>query len=367
MPPKRHPPDTRLEWLNRAESDLSIAKSHMKFLPEIALTMGDPAGIGPELAVRAATNVALCKIADISIYGCPDIIAKATAKFAMKTKSDKEGVGKFNPAMIKIVDTGDLKFSKLPVGKIDSRCGIEAWNAIICATKDVLSGKMNALVTAPVNKAAINRAGVLFTGHTELVAELCGTANFAMMQSSGNLRVVFATTHIPLQEVPKILTAERIIEVTELIYEAIRQEGINKPAIACAALNPHAGESGYMGKEEIDMIIPALQRIRKKGINIQGPFPPDTLFLMEIREKFDGIISMYHDQGHIPFKMLAFDKGVNSTLGLPIIRTSVDHGTAFDIAWKGKADTGSLFAAVRLAALRAGNRLNKKIFPSQKN
>lgn len=345
----------------------------MKDLPKIALTMGDPAGIGPELAVRAATNAALRKIADISVYGCPEIIAKASAKFA-----DKESPG-FHPVQnlckgasladssaistggrffikIKIVDTGDLKFSKVPVGKTDPRCGIEAWNAIICATKDVLSGKMDALVTAPVNKASINKAGIPFTGHTELVAELCGTANFAMMQSSGNLRVVFATTHIPLQDVAKVLTEQRIIEVTELIYDAIRQEGIKKPALACAALNPHAGESGYMGKEEIKMIIPALKKIREKGIDIQGPFPPDTLFIREIRENFDGIVSMYHDQGHIPFKMLAFDKGVNSTLGLPIIRTSVDHGTAFDIAWKGKADTGSLFAAVRLAALRAGSR-----------
>ncbi len=326
----------------------------MKALPKIALTMGDPAGIGPELAVRAAANSALRKIADIYIYGCPDIVGKASAKFAGNRK-------------IKTVETGDLKFSKLPVGKTDPRCGIEAWNAVICATKDVLPGKMDAIVTAPVNKASINRAGIPFTGHTELIAELCGTANFAMMQSSGNLRVVFATTHIPLKKVSSLLTIERIIEVADLIYEAIRQEGINKPVLACAALNPHAGESGYMGREEIKMIIPALQRIRGKGIDIQGPFPPDTLFIKEIRENFDGIVSMYHDQGHIPFKMLAFDKGVNSTLGLPIIRTSVDHGTAFDIAWQGGADTGSLFAAIRLAALRAVNRQSKKIFPSRKN
>ena len=198
----------------------------MKILPKIALTMGDPAGIGPELAVRASANAALRKIADISIYGCPDIVGKASAKFAGSRK-------------MKVVDTGDLKFSKVPVGKTDPRCGIEAWNSVICATKDVLSGKMDAIVTAPVNKASINRAGIPFTGHTELVAELCGTANFAMMQSSGNLRVVFATTHIPLHKVSKLLTAERIIEVAELVYEAIRQEGIRRPALACAALNPH--------------------------------------------------------------------------------------------------------------------------------
>ncbi|HBC86402.1 MAG TPA: 4-hydroxythreonine-4-phosphate dehydrogenase PdxA [Lentisphaeria bacterium] len=318
----------------------------MKNLPKIALTMGDPAGIGPELAVRAATNPALRKIADITIYGCPDIIEKASAKFAKDKK-------------IKIAGTGDMKFSKVPVGKIDSRCGIEAWNAIICATKDVLSGKMDALVTAPVNKASINKSGIPFSGHTELVAELCGTANFAMMQSAGDLRVIFATTHISLKEVHRALTGKRIMEVAGLINDAIRQEGIGKPLLACAALNPHAGEDGYMGKEEIRIIIPALSKLRKKGIRIDGPFPPDVLFIDVIRNNYDGIISIYHDQGHIPFKMLAFDKGVNSTLGLPIIRTSPDHGTAFDIAWEGIANPGSLSAAIKLAAVRAAGRMKR--------
>ncbi len=315
-------------------------------LPRIALTMGDPAGIGPELAVRAAANSAIRKIADITVYGCPDVIARASAKFAGGRK-------------IKIADTGDLKFSKVPVGKTDSRCGIEAWNAILCATKDVISGKMYALVTAPVNKASINKAGIPFTGHTEFIAELCGTANFAMMQSADKFRVVFVTTHIPLDDVSGVITSKRIIEVTELLYDAVRQEGIGKPILACAALNPHAGEDGYMGDEEIKIIIPALMKLRKKGVKIDGPFPPDILFIDAIRNNYDGLVSMYHDQGHIPFKMLAFDKGVNSTLGLPIIRTSPDHGTAFDIAWKGLANTGSLFAAIRLAALRAEGRMKR--------
>ena len=343
--------------------------------------MGDPAGIGPELAVRAATDPSLRKIADITVYGCPDIISKASAKFAngalinggrtflsaisrpdlagTKTRPPLKIESSKQSALIKIADTGDLKFSKVPAGKTDTRCGIEAWNAILCATKDVIAGKMDALVTAPVNKASINKSGIPFTGHTEFIAELCGTANFAMMQSAENLRVVFATTHIPLDKVSEVITSKRIIEVAELINEAIRQEGIRKPILACAALNPHAGEDGYMGQEEIKTIIPALLKLRRKGIRIDGPFPPDILFIDTIRNNYDGIISMYHDQGHIPFKMLAFDKGVNSTLGLPIIRTSPDHGTAFDIAWEGIANTGSLFAAVRLAALRAKKRTKR--------
>ncbi len=304
--------------------------------------MGDPAGIGPELAVRAVTDPAIRKIANITIYGCPDIIRAASAKFA----------GGRN---VQIADTGDMKFSKVRAGKVDARCGIEAWNAIVCATKDVLSGKMDALVTAPVNKASINKAGIPFTGHTELVAELCGTANFAMMQSAEDFRVVFATTHIPLDEVSGVITSKRLIDTAKLINDAVRQEGIRKPLLACAALNPHAGENGYMGKEENKVIIPALRKLRGMGLKIDGPFPPDIIFLDAIRNNYNGIISMYHDQGHIPFKMLAFDKGVNSTLGLPIIRTSPDHGTAFDIAWQGIANTGSLFAAIKVAALRAKN------------
>jgi 4-hydroxythreonine-4-phosphate dehydrogenase len=179
-----------------------------------------------------------------------------------------------------------------------------------------------------------------------------------MMQSAGNLRVAFVTTHIPLREVPDAVTGERIKEVANLLSDAIKAEGIASPKIAAAALNPHAGENGYMGSEDENIVKPALDNLRKSGMNIAGPFPPDTLFIESIRSKYDGILSMYHDQGHIPFKMLAFDRGVNSTLGLPIIRTSVDHGTAFEIAWQGVADTGSLFAAIRLASVRAKNKIN---------
>jgi 4-hydroxythreonine-4-phosphate dehydrogenase len=308
---------------------------------KIALTMGDPAGIGPELAVRAATDAAFCDRAEIIVYGCPDIIAAAAEKFTG---------GKMPPS---ICQTGDLKFNNVPIGKVDAACGAAAREAVITATKDVLAGKVDAIVTTPMNKASVNRAGIPFTGHTELIAQLCKCNSYAMMQSAGNLRIVFVTTHIALSEVVEAITAERIIEVTELLNDAIKAEGIKHPSLAIAAINPHAGEDGYMGDADENIVKPVIDLLGQRGINITGPFPPDTLFIKSTREKFDGIISMYHDQGHIPFKMLAFDRGVNSTLGLPIIRTSVDHGTAFEIAWQGVADMGSLNAALNLAIIRA--------------
>ena len=248
---------------------------------------------------------------------------------------------------------GKLDFADVPVGQADARCGKSAYDALTAAVESVRSGECAALVTAPMNKYSVNLAGIPFTGHTERIAELCGCSDFAMLQSTGDLRVIFATTHIPLAEVSKRLTRERIVLVSKLLARAIVEEGIPRPKLAAAALNPHAGESGCMGHEEEETIIPALEELRAGGMAIDGPFPPDVLFIGRIRSRYDGLVAMYHDQGHIPVKMLAFDSCVNSTLGIPVIRTSPDHGTAFDIAWKGIADTGSFFAAIRLALRRA--------------
>jgi len=309
----------------------------------IALTMGDPAGIGPEIAVKAAVDRELCSLADIIIYGCQDIIDEAVKRFAPDAKLD-------------VKEIGDLQFSEVPVAEVDAACGLAAHNAVIVATQDALTGEVDAIVTAPMNKASVNSAGIPFTGHTELIAELCKCDNFAMMQSAGNLRVAFVTTHIPLSAVAETITEERIIEVARLLEKAVKAEGIDSPKLAAAAINPHAGENGYMGTRDEEVVKPALEKLRADGMSIDGPFPPDTLFIESTRSRYDGILSMYHDQGHIPFKMLAFDRGVNSTLGLPIIRTSVDHGTAFEIAWQGIADTGSLYAAIKLAITRASNK-----------
>lgn len=309
--------------------------------PKIALTMGDPAGIGPEQVVRVAQLPEIKALMDIVVYGCPEVIAEAAQRFS-------------GGVMPTVEATSNLKFSEFEPGRENASCGLAALNAVKTAVHDVLNGKMDAIVTAPMNKASVNLSGIPFTGHTELIAELCGCKSYAMMQSAGNLRVAFVTTHIPLDKVAKAVTGERIIEVAELLHEIIRREGVAEPLLAAAALNPHAGEKGYMGREDEDIVKPALEILRSKGIKIEGPFPSDVLFIENIRNRFDGLVSMYHDQGHIPFKMLAFDRGVNSTLGLPLIRTSVDHGTAFEIAWLGRADLGSLCAALKLAALRTG-------------
>lgn len=303
--------------------------------------MGDPAGIGPEQAVVVAAEPEFSEDLDIVVYGCPDIIREAATRYA-------EG------KIPNIKAIGNLKFSDINTGIESAECGIAARNAVVVAAEDALSGQVDAIVTCPMNKASVNLAGIPFTGHTELIAELCGCDNFAMMQSDNDLRVAFVTTHIPLNEVSGSITVDRIVEVGILLNDAVRAEGISHPALAAAAINPHAGENGYMGREDEDIVKPALNKLRSIGVNIAGPFPPDTLFIKSVRTQFDGVLSMYHDQGHIPFKMLAFDRGVNSTLGLPIIRTSVDHGTAFNIAWQGNpVDCGSLRSAIRLASIRA--------------
>ena len=315
-------------------------------LPRIALTMGDPAGIGPEIAVRLARAVSAGRLSpsELTLYGAPDVIEEAVRRFAPG----------FTP---QVVPCSDLKFSQMHPGKLDARCGLTALECFRTATLDAIAGKVDAIVTCPINKAAVNLAGIPFSGHTELLASLSGVRDFVMMQSAGELRVAFVTTHIPLGKVPAAVTFDRIATVTHLLRDAIVAEGIVHPRIAVAALNPHAGENGNMGLEDETIVKPAVRALAAEGINIQGPFPPDTLFIESIRTQFDGIVSMYHDQGHIPFKMLAFDRGVNSTLGLPIIRTSVDHGTAFEIAWKGTASIGSLTAAYELARKRAVSRI----------
>ena len=309
----------------------------------LAVSMGDPAGVGAELCVRAALAPEFHDV-EFRFYGAQGVLDEAWRRW---------GKGSTVPAA---AFDGGLAFADVPVGKADARCGKVAYDALTAATQAVRGGDCAALVTAPMNKYSVNLAGIPFTGHTERIAELCRCSDFAMLQSTGSLRVIFATTHIPIADVPKQLTRERIVLVAKLLADAIREEGIASPKLAAAALNPHAGENGCMGHEENDTVIPALEELRAAGIDIDGPYPPDVMFIERIRSRYDGLVAMYHDQGHIPVKMLAFESCVNSTLGIPIIRTSPDHGTAFDIAWKGVADTGSFFAAIRLALRRAAHR-----------
>ena len=326
----------------------------------IALTIGDAGGIGPEISVKVACDKVVKEQCVPVLIGAGDVVRRAAAEFVNDVEvicyKNRDSI-KPGKTCIYYCDFDSLKIEKdFPVGKSSAVAGDVAYHAVKLAAEAVCRGEFDAIVTAPVSKESVNLAGIEFQGHTELVAEISQTDDFCMMQSDGPLRVVFATCHIPLMDVREHLTKERVVKTIELLYEAALADGVEKPRIAIAGMNPHAGEGGYMGREEIDTIIPAMEEAAKLGIETEGPFPADTLFIESIRTQFDGIVAMYHDQGHIPFKMLAFDRGVNSTLGLPIIRTSVDHGTAFNIAWEDKADVGSLKAAIQIA----NNRINRK-------
>ena len=281
--------------------------------PRIAITEGDPAGIGPEIARRAAADPRVLDVCEPVLYGAA---AGAT----------------FQP------------------GVLSAEAGKAAYDAIVRATADARRGVVSAVATAPINKEALRLAGFPWNGHTDLLAHLTGAPHVAMMFFSDELRVVLATVHVPLADVPKLLTQKLLEDTIALTARELPRFGFARPRLAVAGLNPHAGEHGLFGREEEIAMAPAIACSRAKGIDVSGPFPGDTVFVRARRGEFDAVIACYHDQGLIPVKLVAFGSAVNVTLGLPIVRTSVDHGTAFDIAGKGVADPESMVAAVLLAA-----------------
>jgi 4-hydroxythreonine-4-phosphate dehydrogenase len=281
--------------------------------PRVAITVGDPSGIGPEIAEKAARDPRVLEVCDPIVYA---------------------------PAADRTFDPGVLS----------AAAGRAAYDLILRAVGDAQHGAVDAVATAPVNKEAFRLAGLRWAGHTDLLAHLTGAEHVAMMFHSETLRVVLATVHIPLAEVPRALTRRTLESTIALTARELPRFGIAAPRIAVAGLNPHAGEHGLFGHEEQRVIEPAVAACRAQGIDVAGPFPADTLFLRAMRGVFDVVVACYHDQGLIPVKLAAFGEAVNVTLGLPIVRTSVDHGTAFDIAGRGIADPGSMIAAVRLAA-----------------
>jgi 4-hydroxythreonine-4-phosphate dehydrogenase len=282
-------------------------------LPRVGITAGDPAGIGPEIAARAAGDARVRAVCEPIVYA-PDPDAA------------------FVP------------------GVLSADSGRAAYQVIVRAVEDVRRGAIDAIATAPISKEAFRLAGLPWTGHTDLLAHLTGASNVAMMFHSDVLRVVLASIHIALSEVPRAITQESLQATIKLAADELPRFGVPSPRIGVAGLNPHAGEHGLFGHEEQTIFAPAIASCRAQGIEVTGPWPADTVFLRASRGEFDAVIASYHDQGLIPVKLLAFGQAVNVTLGLPIIRTSVDHGTAFDIAGRGVADAGSLIAAVRLAA-----------------
>jgi 4-hydroxythreonine-4-phosphate dehydrogenase len=284
--------------------------------PRIGVTVGDPAGIGPEIARKAAANPAVAALCEVVLYG----------------PSTEEEAGRYER------------------GRVSAEAGRAAYDAIVAATRDAQAGKIDAIATAPINKEAFAAAGLPWRGHTDLLAHLTWARRVAMMFYAESLRVVLATVHIALAEVPKALTREVLEGTIALASRELPRFGFMKPRLALAGLNPHAGEHGVIGREDGDVLAPAVSACRARGIDVAGPFPADTIFVRAMRGEFDAVIACYHDQGLIPIKLVAFGQAVNVTLGLPIVRTSVDHGTAFDIAGRGVADPSSLIEAITLAA-----------------
>ena len=323
----------------------------------IAITMGDAAGIGPEIIakyVETSSSEGIFVIGDplqmrhaLDSIGSTRQIIPWTSNDPLKDQLKIAGISPADSALA-VLDVGSLPADFVP-GRIDAHAGALAHAAIIRAIDLALSGEIAALVTAPIHKEALKAAGIRFPGHTEILADRTGTADFGMMLIEGPLRVILVSIHVSLREALDKVTAASLERTFRLAEEGCRALGIANPRIAVAGLNPHAGEGGLFGKEEIEIIAPAVAKARAAGMDISGPFAPDTIFMRARRGEFDIVVAQYHDQGLIPIKLNGIEKGVNITVGLPIVRTSVDHGTAFDIAGKGIADPSSLAEAVLVA------------------
>jgi 4-hydroxythreonine-4-phosphate dehydrogenase len=329
----------------------------------IGITMGDPAGIGPEIILTLLSR------RERPSHYIPLIIGSgAVLKFTAEhlglsnpciSIPDPEGIS-LEGEYPYLFDLDNIDPADYSLGEISARAGRASVEYVLRAVDLALRGEIDAIVTAPIHKEAIHLAGYRYAGHTELLAERTKTDDYAMMLMGGPIRVVLATTHLPLREVADALTSEGIYRKILLADLAMKDLGFSTPRIAVAGLNPHAGEGGIFGEEERRIIAPAVERGRREGVDVSGPLPPDTVFHQAYHRKFHAVVCMYHDQGLIPLKMIAFDRGVNVTLGLPIVRTSVDHGTAFDIAGKGEADPSSLTEAVRTAVTLSRKRRTRE-------
>ena len=335
--------------------------------PIIAITMGDPSGIGPEIIAKALGDGKIYEICRPIVIGDARVMAAALKLVSPKLQVnpvDAIAQASFRLGIIDVLDLKNIDINSLQHGKVDRDSGRAAVEYVKEAIDLAIKGDVDAIATAPLNKEAMNMAGFPYPGHTEILAETTGSKNFAMMLLAGPLRVVHVTTHTSLHKACDSIKKERVATTIRLTDRTMKDLGIAKPRIAVAGLNPHAGEGGLFGTEELDEIAPAVKECSSEGIHAEGPFPPDTVFLRGKRGEFDAVVAMYHDQGHIPVKILGFEEGVNVTIGLPIIRTSVDHGTAFDIAWKGVADPRSMVEAIRVAVEMAKARIAAKERPN---
>ena len=331
----------------------------MRDLPIIAITMGDPSGIGPEIILKALQREDIYQTCRPVVIGDAGVLRTASKEIGsislnlISTPSEAAG----RPGTIDIVSISNLEADSFVPGKPALNGGKAMVDYIVKAVDFNKKGQASAMVTCPISKELMHLAGCKFDGHTELLAHLTDTKDFAMMLAGDRLRVSLATIHCALKEVPGMLNKELILKVIKITCNALERDfAIKEPHVAVAALNPHAGEAGIIGSEDSRIIRPAVEEARNSGLLVDGPFPADTLFYHALNGRFDAIVAMYHDQGLIPIKLVHFSDAVNITLGLPIIRTSVDHGTAYDIAGKGIADPSSLVAAIKMAAKMAERR-----------
>jgi len=339
--------------------------------PVIGITMGDPTGIGPEIAAKALSTKEvneLCKPLVVGDKGVMEQVLEIARINNLKVNSIREvEQAIFEYGTMNVFDLSNVDLTKLVHGKVSRMGGRAAFEAIQKVIELAMEGKVDATVTGPIHKEALNLAGYHYSGHTEIYAELTGTKNYAMMLIHGDFRVVHVTTHISLRKACDLIKKDRVLNTIKLAYKAMLSLGIKEPRIGVAALNPHAGEGGLFGDEEKEAIRPAVEEAKNEGISVEGPVPPDTVFAKARGGGYDVVVAMYHDQGHIPLKLLGFlwdrkkgewssIRGVNVTLGLPIIRTSVDHGVAFDKAGKGKANPESLIEAIKVAVQMAKNK-----------
>ena len=315
----------------------------------VAVTMGDPTGIGPEIVAKVFGEDAAPRAV---VVGDVAIMRRAVDLLGLPLRVnpvDGPADARFEPGTVDVVAATDLP-ADLPYGAVDARGGGAAFEYVRRAVELAQADEVHAIATAPLNKEAMHLAGHRYPGHTEVLAELTGVRDYAMMLVTDELRVIHVSTHVSLEEAIRRVEPERELTVIRLADRSLKLLGVEQPRVAVAGLNPHAGESGLFGAQDRDVIAPAVEAARAEGIDASGPWPPDTVFMQARQGRFDLVVVQYHDQGHIPIKLMGFDTGVNVTVGLPFFRTSVDHGTAFDIAGTGRADHASMRAALDLAA-----------------
>ncbi|MEK6684257.1 MAG: 4-hydroxythreonine-4-phosphate dehydrogenase PdxA [Nitrospirota bacterium] len=333
--------------------------------PVIAITMGDPAGIGPEIIVKALSKLRgsrvrqLCRLVVIGNLAVIERAAKRLkSPIEIRSIADPENAGASRAGM-DVIDLMNADLSRRVIGRPNAACGRAAVEAIRTAVRLAMDQRIAAIVTAPISKEALHAAGYPYPGHTELLAELSGAKEVGMLMVSKQLRILLATTHLAMRDLPERLTRERVLSAIRLAHTAaVRLFKIRRPRLAVTGLNPHAGEGGLFGHEEDEIIRPAVEAARRKGIPVVGPKPADSLIRHAYEGKYDLVVAMYHDQALIPIKLLGFGRAVNITVGLPFVRTSPDHGTAYDIAGKGIADPGSLIEAIRMAVMLAKQQKN---------